>query len=114
MELIVSISVVNPCHICTDLDPWTRTTDFRIWIRILLFSSGTFKMPTKFFCLLLFERNLHESLKFIKMSQNYFCLMKEGSGSVQLMMDPDPGGPKTYRFHGSGSTTLLKSSVVDA
>jgi hypothetical protein len=27
----------------------------------------------------------------------------EGSGSVQIMMDPDPGGPKTY---GSRSKTL--------
>jgi hypothetical protein len=36
----------------------------------------------------------------------YFCLMMEGfrSGSVQIMIDPDLGGPKTY---GSGSTTLL-------
>jgi hypothetical protein len=28
----------------------------------------------------------------------YFCLMIEGSGSVSylVLMDPDPGGPKTY------------------
>ncbi len=25
-------------------------------------------------------------------------------------MDPDPGGPKTYGYYGSGSTTLLKNS----
>ncbi len=42
----------------TDLDPRIRTTDLRI--RILLFSSVTFKMPNffffpKFYCLLLFE-----------------------------------------------------------
>ncbi len=30
--------------------------------------------------------------------------MMEGSGSGQIMMDPDPGGPKTY---GSESATLL-------
>ncbi len=28
---------------------------------------------------------------------HYFCLMVEGSGSVQIMTDPDPGGPKIYR-----------------
>jgi hypothetical protein len=28
------------------------------------------------------------------------------SGSVQIMRDPVPGGPKTYRSYGSGSTTL--------
>ena len=30
----------------------------------------------------------------------------EGSKSVQIMTDPDQGGPKTYGFYGSGSTTL--------
>ncbi len=29
-----------------------------------------------------------------------------GSGSVQIMMDPDQGGPKTYESYRSGSTTL--------
>jgi hypothetical protein len=30
--------------------------------------------------------------------------MMEGSGSVQIMTDPDPGGPKTYgiRIHNTG------------
>jgi hypothetical protein len=32
----------------------------------------------------------------------------ERSGSVQVMRDPDPGGPKSY---GSGSTTLLESFI---
>jgi hypothetical protein len=30
--------------------------------------------------------------------------MMEGSGAIQIIPDPDPGGPKTY---GSGSTALL-------
>ncbi len=88
------------------------TTDFRIWIRIriLLFSSGTLKMPTKFFCLLLFEELLHKSLKIkkvIKMSQNV------SYGIVQLMdrykMDPNPVGPKISGSCGSGSTKLLST-----
>ncbi len=33
--------------------------------------------------------------------------MTDGSGSVLRLMDPDPGGPKTYGSYGSGSTTLL-------
>jgi hypothetical protein len=32
--------------------------------------------------------------------------MMKGSGSIQIMMDPDPEGPKIY---GSGFTTLLSS-----
>ncbi len=33
-----------------------------------------------------------------------FLMEVEGSGSVQILRYPDPGGPKEY---GSGSTTLL-------
>jgi hypothetical protein len=32
----------------------------------------------------------------------------EGSGSVQVIANPGPGGPKIYGFCGSGSTTLEK------
>jgi hypothetical protein len=34
--------------------------------------------------------------------------MMEGSRSIQIMKDPDPGGPKTYGSYGSGSTTLVQ------
>jgi hypothetical protein len=34
----------------------------------------------------------------------------EGSRSVQIITDPDPGGPKTYRY-GSGSGTLRKTVI---
>jgi hypothetical protein len=40
-------------------------------------------------------------------------LIIEGSGSVLVLMDPDPGGPKTYRS-GTGSATLLKSVIWNA
>ncbi len=42
---------------------------------------------------------------------SFFCLWMEGSGSgsIQLMTDPDPGGPKSYGSYGSGYTTLLQS-----
>jgi hypothetical protein len=36
----------------------------------------------------------------------FFCLMLDGSGSVQIMTYLDPEGPKTYGSE-SGSTTLL-------
>ncbi len=36
----------------------------------------------------------------------YFRWMVEGSGSVQMKTDPNPGGPKTYGSSGSESTTL--------
>ncbi len=54
--------VVDPWHFGMDPDPRIRSTDIRIGIRILLFSSVTFKMPTKnnfLFCLLLFEANIY-------------------------------------------------------
>ncbi len=73
---------------CTDKDlvPRTRTTD----LRILLFSSLTFKMPTKSYTSI-FDDKSHT----VKKLQNnrhldfsyYFCLMMEGSGSVQIMTD---------------------------
>jgi hypothetical protein len=31
----------------------------------------------------------------------------EGSRSVQIIKDPDPGGPKTYGSYGYGSGTLV-------
>jgi hypothetical protein len=37
----------------------------------------------------------------------------EGSEYVQIMTDPDPGGPKTYRSYGLGSSTLVTGSVSD-
>ncbi len=85
------------------------------WIRILLFSSLTFKMPTKnyflffifyFFCLLLLKVHLHHfsKIKSQKVSQNsrnqgfsyYFCMMIEGfgSGSIPLTNGSGSGKPK--------------------
>jgi hypothetical protein len=57
-SIITHSSVVDPWYFGTDPDPRIRASDQWIRIRILLFSSLTFKMPTKknyFFCLLLFE-----------------------------------------------------------
>ncbi len=49
----------------------------------------------------------------------YFCLMIEVSGDPEpylVLMDPDPGGPKTYGSYGSGSgsgsATLLRRMVL--
>ncbi len=78
-----------------------RIHDILVWIRILLFSSLTFKMPTKNnFCLNIFSAyyclkvHLHNfpKIKSQKESQNsrnqgfsyYFCMMTEGSGSISL------------------------------
>ncbi len=55
---MVLLSVVDPWHFGTDLDPDPGIRASGQWIRILLFSSLTTKTPTKnylFFCLLLFE-----------------------------------------------------------
>ncbi len=47
------ISVPDPWHFGMDPDPRIRTYDLRIRLRILLFSSVTFEMPTKKFLLLI-------------------------------------------------------------
>jgi|688.fasta_scaffold1417350_1 hypothetical protein len=41
--------------------------------------------------------------------------MMEEYGSEPIVMDPDSGGPKTYRSYGSGSefTTLLPVPSLD-
>jgi hypothetical protein len=50
------------------------------------------------------------NLSFSKFFFSYYisCLLIEGSGSVQVMTDPDTGGPKTDGSYRSGSTTLMK------
>jgi hypothetical protein len=85
---------VDPRHFGTnhDPDPRIHTTD--------LLSSVADKMTTKnkfffkVFCLLLFES---EFTSIFKNSRNqcfsyFICLLIEGS--VQIMTDPNPGGPK--------------------
>ncbi len=84
-------------HCLTDPDP------------ALFFSSAIFKISTnsQFFTYNLLKEHLHESskIKSIKKSQTRgnqgvfrsFCLLMEGFGSgaasVQIVTDPDPGGP---------------------
>ncbi len=45
------------------------------------------------------------------MFSDYFCLIMEGagSGSVQITMDPDPEGSKTY---GSGSRSIKLDATM--
>jgi hypothetical protein len=77
-----------------------RESVFRILIllQILHFSSMTFKVPTKVFCLLLFEGTFTSIFKIRNQGFSYnFNLMTVGSGSVPLTngpKDPDPGGLK--------------------
>jgi hypothetical protein len=83
-------------HCCGSMTFWCASGSGS-WIRILLFSSLTFKMTTKNkffkknFCLLLFEGTFTSFFK-DKKSKNtqnsrnqsfsyYFCMMTEGSGS---------------------------------
>jgi hypothetical protein len=71
-----------------------RTTDLRILLYTTLFISGLFKGTL--------TSSLEDKKKVIKKSQNrrnrgfsyYFSLIMEGSGSIKIIMDPDPGGPK--------------------
>jgi hypothetical protein len=114
-HLYLPSSVVDPWHFGMDQSPVSRipVTDLRI--RIRLFSSVAFKMPTKisfflsFFAYYFLKVHLHQSPKIKKSNSrsqgfSYFFLRDNKRG------DPDPGGPRTYGS-GSWSTTLLPSSV---
>ncbi len=106
----------DPWHFGMDPDPRIRTSED--WIRILLFSSVTFKMATKkinfsmFFCLLLFKAVFRSFFKdktgFISHKtvgmqvSHYFCLMIEGSGfgssSVPDTNESGSGRPSKMRI----------------
>jgi hypothetical protein len=117
----------HPCMFCW---AWLVTaTDLRIRIlhrfllRILHFTSVTFKMSTKnniiSFFILLLKVDLHHSskikshkevMKQSKSSLPYnFCLMMDISGSGTLTKVSGSGSPNTY---GSGSGTLLLIMVL--
>jgi hypothetical protein len=93
-----------------DPDPRIRTTGLRI--RILLFSSGAFKVPTKKVCLLItvltvgtftsfFQNN--KLLRLRSHKNPVFSKLIGGSvsgarpGSVQIITDPNLGRPKRIR-----------------
>ncbi len=118
----VRSSVPDPWHFGMDPDPGPRihASDWRIWIRIriLLFSSLTFKTPTitnvfeKVFLLITFWRYIYiifQRLKVLKTAQNsrnqgfsyFFCLITEESGSGSI--------PQTS---GSGSERLSKVTLI--
>jgi hypothetical protein len=121
--------IVPDTNFGTDPGPRIRTTDLRIriwiWIQILLFSSATFKMPTKnncffkFFSFLLFEDTFTSFFKDSQISgnqgfSNYFCLTMEGSGlrtAVLLTNGYGSGRSKTYGSYLSGSGTLGLSYI---
>ncbi len=96
-------------HWLTDPDPALFVRDLKIPTNFLVF----FKFFVYYFLVHLHHFSKVKSHKDVTKIRNqgfsyYFCLMMEGagSGSVQVKMDPDPGGLKTYGPYGSGSTTL--------
>ncbi len=115
----------------SDLDPDPGFgSGFESWIRILLFSLLTFKMPTKnyfwlniFYAYYCLKVQLHNFPK-IKVKKSHkivgikvfltifllFCMKTEGSrsGSIPLTngSGSEYGGPKTCGTGGSGSGTL--------
>ncbi len=113
-------SVADPWYFSVDPDPDPRSHAFDLWIRIriLLFSSLTFKTPTKnlfwnrFSCLLLKLEGIFTS--FIKLKRQkknstksmnrgfscYFCLIMKGSRSVPLSNGSGSGTrrPKKIRI----------------
>ena len=102
-----------------------------IQIRILLFSSLTFKMPSKsnflnlVFLLISFQvtftlffqrlksKRSHKTVG-IKVFSSYFCLMMEGSRSTVylLLVDMDPGGLKHVEILICRFLTYLQLSKI--
>ncbi len=104
-----SSSVADPCHFGMDPDPRIHASDK--WIRILLFSSLTFKMTTTAFYFL--KVNLHHFSKRKnnkKESQNsrnqgssfFFCIMIKESGSIPLNNGSGSRRPKNIRIRKTG------------
>ncbi len=91
---------MDPWYFGTQPDPRIRTTELRIRIRILLFSSVAFKMSKNIslfflsFLLLFFVGTFPSLFKDKKSWRSHFyycfCFMMEGcgSGSGQIMTDP--------------------------
>jgi hypothetical protein len=132
--LEVEGSVADPWHFGVDPDPWIHASGSGSRIRILLFSSLTFKMPTKtnfifyFSAYYFLKVHLHnfskiESQKESQNSRNqdfsnYFCMMKGDPDPEPdpylWLMDPNPRGPKTCgsgSWFGSGSATLVEGGM---
>ncbi len=130
---IIKILILVVCSLKPE--PVFRIHDILVWIRNLLFSSLTFKMPAKnkffntiFSACYFLKVHWHylSKIKSQRESQNriqgfsyYFCMIIEGSGSragsgsIRLwLVDPDPGGQKTRgsgSVFGSGSGTLFET-----
>jgi hypothetical protein len=77
---LVLISVVDPCHLGTDPDPGLRIYDPDQRIRVLLFSSLTFKTPSKTFCLL-------SAYYFLKVYLHHFSKIKSHKEKSQNSMN---------------------------
>jgi hypothetical protein len=74
-------------------DPQIRITGFRI----LLFYYWLRQKMSYFqsFFAFYFYRYIY-LLTYLRTVPYLFCLLIEGSGSVQIVTDPDPGGPEAY------------------
>ncbi len=114
-------SVVDPWHFGTEPDPRIRTTDLWIRIRILLFSSVAFKMPTKKlvfflgFLLMTFWRNCTctSVFKDIKSWRSHktvgikvFLTFLLDDGRIRIRTNNDVSGPRKPIPSGSGYSTL--------
>jgi hypothetical protein len=103
--------------------PVLRICDILVRIGITdpaFFVSVNDKVPTKklvffhrFLVYYFLKVHLHQSSK-IKSHKilildifYLFCLLMEGSGSVQIMIGPNPGGPKNMRIRRIRKTTLI-------
>jgi hypothetical protein len=100
-EILVRIQIRIPGSVpLTDPDPALL---LRILLRIMLFSSVSFKMATK---KKYFSRVFAH--QFLKLHLHNFSKIKSHPDPDPdlVLTDPDPGGPKTYGSYGSGFATL--------
>jgi hypothetical protein len=100
----------DPWHFATDLDLRIRSADVRIRIRILFFSSGSFKMSTKNCFSLHFhyffkDKKSYRSHKTVEIKVFLLFLLDDGRIRIQEFQKHTYG---SYEF-GSESTTRLSA-----
>jgi hypothetical protein len=109
-DILVWIRILGPVHLLIDpdpaLDPAIFVSDFQDANKEFFFS--IFFSYCFLHCRYIFQPSKIKSHKEVTKQQksrffHIFCLLMEGSGSVQIITDTDPGGLKTYESNGSGS-----------
>ncbi len=81
---------------------WLTRCQQKIIFLLFTFWRGTFTLV----CIDKKSKKSHNKVVEIKVILTSFACWWKDPDQYKVITDPDPGGPKTYGFYGSGSTTL--------